>query len=276
MSIEKTIKQLGDTNNKLLFFGGVYSNLQALQAMQQWAVANDFTSENIFCTGDILGYCAQPMECIELISKWGIHCIAGNVELQVRNGEDDCGCDFNPGGRCDLLSKNWYTYIQHKMTPQAFDWLNALPDHIQLTTYGRQLTIVHGSWFHTAAFIFKSTPWQTKQADLNACGSDIIIAGHCGLPFADVQNGQYWLNPGVIGMPANDGETAVWFMTLDGQHTPIYQFHRLVYDHGQAARLMHENNLPATYAQTLLTGIWDNCEILPGEETLLQGKKIEV
>jgi hypothetical protein len=38
--------------------------------------------------------------------------------------------------------------------------------------------------------------------------------------------------------------------------------------------LMLEKGLPASYAKTLLTGIWDNCEILPEKETRNQGKPI--
>jgi hypothetical protein len=37
---------------------------------------------------------------------------------------------------------------------------------------------------------------------------------------------------------------------------------------------MVENNLPRQYAKTLLSGLWDNCEILPETETLAQGKKL--
>ncbi len=114
MSEQKIIKDLSEIEGRLLLFGGVYGNLQALESLKVWADDNDFHPDNIFCTGDILGYCAQPVECIELMKKWKIHSIAGNVELQIRNDEDNCGCDFASNGRCDLFSKNWYSYIQSK------------------------------------------------------------------------------------------------------------------------------------------------------------------
>ena len=37
---------------------------------------------------------------------------------------------------------------------------------------------------------------------------------------------------------------------------------------------MQANGLPDSYAHTLLTGIWDNCEILPAAEKALQGRAI--
>jgi predicted phosphodiesterase len=277
MSISKDIKDVGARNGKLLFFGGVYSNLQALEALKKWADVNDYLPENIFCTGDIAGYCAQPLECFQLIREWGVYPIAGNVELQLRENEDDCGCDFKSGGRCDMFSRNWYNYARSKMNPEALQWLSSLPHHIQFTFGNIHFTIVHGSWFHTSEFIFESTAWETKKQNFDATGSDVIVAGHCGIPFIVERQGCTWLNPGVIGMPANDGSDKVWFATAENQSGQIeFRFHRLEYNHKPTIKLMLEHHLPVTYARTLETGIWDNCEILPEAEANKQGMRIEL
>ena len=270
------VKNIGTVQGRILVFGGVYSNLQSLQALQKYANEHNYKAENIFCTGDILGYCAQPTECIQLIKNWNIHVIAGNVELQIRNDEDNCGCDFNNGGRCDLFSRNWYSYTQSKIDTQAKEWLHSLPASIEFTLGKQKVSVVHGSWFHTAEYIFKSTDWSKKLENFTATKSNIILAGHCGLPFADVQDEMYWLNAGVIGMPANDGNTNVWFLTMEdnGDTQALYQFHQLEYEYKIAADLMKQNGLPVSYANTLLTGIWDNCEILPEQEAMAQGKEI--
>lgn len=276
MNEEKTIRNLGVVKGKLLFFGGAYSNLQSLEALQSWAEANGYTAKHIFCTGDILGYCAQPVECIQLIKEWGIHAIAGNVEMQIRNNENNCGCDFKNGGRCDVFSRSWYTYIKAHINEEIVAWLNTLPHHIQFAYGDKKLMIVHGSWYHIADYIFKSTPWQQKQLNFDATGADIIIAGHCGLPFEDNMNDKLWLNAGVIGMPANDGTDRAWFLTLEpDKHSNInHRFHYYNYDNHQTTKLIHIHGLPSCYSDTLLTGIWDNCEILPEEEAKQQGKRI--
>ncbi len=277
MEENKKIIDAGIKKGKLLFFGGVYCNLQALEALRRWAFENNYQSENIFCTGDVLGYCAQPLECIECVKDWGIQCIAGNVELQIRNNSDDCGCDFSEGGRCDLFSKNWYAFAKSKMDEASFSWLNSLPDHIQFKYGNKKIFLVHGSFPDVSAFIFMSTPRELKATVLEQTNADIIIAGHCGLPFADHIENKIWLNAGAIGMPANDGTSRVWFLTLDtNEHDALkYSFHSITYDHSLTAQLMLQNHLPGSYAKTLSTGIWDNCEILPTEEILLQGIKIE-
>jgi predicted phosphodiesterase len=42
-------------------------------------------------------------------------------------------------------------------------------------------------------------------------GADVVVAGHAGIPFIERVGRQVWFNPGVVGMPSNDG-------TLDGWH----------------------------------------------------------
>ncbi len=161
------------------------------------------------------------------------------------------------------------------MNDENKQWLYTLPHYIQFRYGNKKVTVLHGSWFHTAEFVFKSTPWAVKHENFIATGSDIIIAGHCGLPFADSHKNKTWLNAGVIGMPANDGTDRVWFVTLDEKENNVdYQFHPYQYFNTKARNLMLKHGLPKTYADTLLTGIWDNCETLPEEETGMQGKMI--
>lgn len=276
MEREKTTKKLGKIEGKILIFGGVYSNLQALQALLEIAEEEGIAKSNIICTGDIIGYCAQPNECLELIKEKGIHSIAGNVEIQLREEQEDCGCDFSDGGRCDIFSKNWYAFAQNSLDKNYIPILNELPDFLQFEYAGKKATVVHGSFHHTSEFIFKSTAWPSKAKNFKDTESEIIIAGHCGLPFYDNKDGSLWINPGVIGMPANDGETDVWFGILDDENGDLsFEFLNYEYDHEQASKLMAKKNLPQSYAQTLKTGIWDNCEILPETETQAQGKPIE-
>jgi len=268
-------KSLPPKSGKLLVFGGVYSNLQALQALKKFADEEQIEPGNIICHGDVIGYCAQPEEVVSFVKEWGIDCIAGNVELQLAEGKDDCGCDFNAGSRCDIFSKQWYPYAQSKLSPQSIDWAKKLPEIITFEYEGFKVGLVHGSAFETAEYIFKSTEWSTKQRNFDKLDADIIIAGHSGLPFYDTQNDKHWVNPGVIGMPANDGNQKVWCATLEIiDNKLVVNHHQLAYDYKLANKLMVEEKLPDAYAKTLLTGLWDNCEILPEAETKQQGKAI--
>ncbi len=270
--MDKKNKHIGNLEGKLLLFGGVYSNLQALEKLKSIAEKENIPPENCICTGDIVGYCAQPEETVQLFKLWGAKSIAGNVEIQLREGAADCGCDFKAGGRCDGFSQLWYPFAQSKLSKNALNFMKTLPDYIQFEYAGKIVTVVHGSYFNVSEFIFKSTPWETKAKNFEATKSDVIIAGHCGLPFHHIENEKMWLNPGVIGMPANDGSPQVWYMVLNDENNLLeFSHHTMDYDYQLTSKLMKNGLLPEEYAQTLVTGIWDNTEILPPMESSWQG-----
>lgn len=276
MAESPTVIDLGVLSGDLLVFGGVYSNLQALEKMMEIAKERGIPPGQVICTGDVVGYCAQPQECLEAVRDWGVHCIAGNVELQLRDDSDICGCNFEEGSRCDQFSQLWYPYAKLHVDPAIHPWLLSLPDHLRFRYAGRNFYAVHGSLSNTSGYIFRSTPWAEKAAQLESADADIMLGGHCGLPFNDMQGRQAWLNAGVIGMPANDGSTRVWYMLLqESPHGPYFSHHSFEYDHATTTALMRRNGLPEEYAATLETGIWDNCEILPPAETREQGIRLE-
>ena len=55
--MDQKIVDLGKISGKTLLFGGVYSNLQALEALKQIAEKENIAPENCICTGDILRQC---------------------------------------------------------------------------------------------------------------------------------------------------------------------------------------------------------------------------
>ncbi|NRD19288.1 metallophosphoesterase family protein [Winogradskyella eckloniae] len=273
--MNKNITDIGHLTDKVLLFGGVYSNLQALEALITVAESEGILPENCICTGDIIGYCAQPEETIQTFKNWKARSIVGNVEIQLRDDEDDCGCDFREGSRCDNFSQQWYPYAKSKLSQDSLNYLETLPDHIKFTSGNKTVSVVHGSYFNVSEFIFKSTAWSTKQLNFEATQADIIIAGHCGLPFLEQQDDKLWVNPGVIGMPANDGNPNVWYAILDdSKPLTTVNFRKLDYDYKHTNQLMLNGLLPESYAKTIVTGIWDNMEILPETEKQLQGKPI--
>ncbi|WP_047550765.1 metallophosphoesterase family protein [Psychroserpens sp. Hel_I_66] len=275
--MSKKIENLGELKGKVLLFGGVYSNLQALEALKQVAERDQISAENCICTGDIVGYCAQPEETVQLFKLWNAKSIAGNVEIQLREGAADCGCDFRKGSRCDGFSQQWYPFAQSKLSKSSLDFMETLPDHITFEYAGKQVTVLHGSYFNTSEFIYKSTHWDSKFSNFETTKSDVIIAGHCGLPFHHENDNKLWLNPGVIGMPANDGNPSVWYAILDDSNESFtFKHHTLDYNYKLTSQLMHNGLLPQEYARTIVTGIWDNTEILPEVESGLQGFGIQL
>ena len=268
---------IGKIDRPIFVFGGVYGNMEALQAVKALAEKQGFRPKDIICTGDIVAYCANPVECIDFIAQWGIHCIAGNVELNLRDEADDCGCNFNEGSRCDVFSRQWYPFVKNSITEANKKYIHQLPEFLQFKFYGLAATVVHGSFHNTSEYLFQSTSDETFDRNFEDSSSEIILAGHCGLPFERKTDKGYWFNAGVIGMPANDGTMRTWCGVLGlTQKKPQFSFLELHYDFEAASSAMLEAGLPEVYAKTLITGLWDNCEILPQEETASQGVTLDL
>ena len=274
--MEKVIKHIGELNGRVLLFGGVYSNLHALEALHAIAIDQSIEASNIICTGDIVAYCAYPAECVAFTQKWGIHTIAGNVELNLLDQSDDCGCNFDEGSRCDVFSKQWYPYAQSKMQKSHLDFLSTIPHHIQFAYNKKKVTVLHGTDENVSGYVFKSTSWSEKKKILDNVESDIVVAGHCGVPFIDKADDKIWINAGVIGMPANDGHTHTWYAILDIEDDIKVNYHKLNYAHQIASQAMKDIDLIPAYAKTLVSGLWDNCDVLPAHETAQQGKRIDL
>ena len=236
------------------------------------AQEHNIPAHHCICTGDIVGYCAEPEETVQLFKTWGAHSIAGNVELQLVEGAEDCGCDFTEGSRCDGFSKLWYPYAQSRLSKDSLDYMEGLPNHISFDYVGKKVGVVHGAVRHISEFIFESSSVATKLENFKNLDAEVILAGHCGLPFSQDLNHKTWINPGVIGMPANDGTTRVWYVLLENVEAQLKYTHRyLEYDFQKAYQLMKSNHLPMEYANTLVSGLWDNMEILPDAERSLAG-----
>ena len=118
--------------NHILVFGGAYSNFQALQRVKEIADVLGFDANKVICTGDVAGYCAQPEETVQFIKKWGIYVLAGNVEVQLREGQLDCGCNFEEGSRCDMFSRSWFPFAQNNLSDSSINWMKTLKTYKRL------------------------------------------------------------------------------------------------------------------------------------------------
>lgn len=274
MSAEKetAIADLGQLDGPVLVFGGPVSNLQATRAVLDRAAALGIPPARVICTGDVVAYCGDPAATARLVRDSGIHVVMGNCEESLGAEADDCGCNFGAGSACDVLARTWYAHAQRALSADLRAWMRDLPRRLYLTLGGRRLAVVHGAPSRINAWVFPSTPDETKRQELDLTGADGVIAGHSGLPFAQTIDGRLWLNAGSAGMPANDGTPRGWYALLtpagDGLEVTL---HALTYDHTAAAARMHEVGLSGGYDVTLATGIWPSWDVLPEAERVWAG-----
>lgn len=261
----------------LLLFGGPYSNVRALAALRSIAEARGFLPPQVICTGDVVAYCAEPEETVTLIRDWGCHVVAGNCEEQLAAGGEDCGCGFEEGSACDLLAKGWYPFARTRVSPESAAWMATLPAALTFSFAGLRCRVVHGGVSETSRFLFASQRVDLE-AEMAAAGADVVIGGHCGIPFAYTfaEGRKAWLNPGVIGMPANDGTPDGWYGVLDIADGELaFSTHRVAYDAGAAAAAMRRYGHANGYARTLISGVWPSFDVLPAPERAATGVRLE-
>ncbi|KUO68819.1 MAG: diadenosine tetraphosphatase [Alphaproteobacteria bacterium BRH_c36] len=261
----------------ILCFGGPYSSLQATEAIRREAQRLDIPPDRVICTGDIVAYCANPNETVDLIREWGCHVIKGNCEEQLAQRAGDCGCGFGEGTVCDLLSNSWYAFADRSVRDDVRAWMAELPTTLTFDIAGRRARVIHGGVRVNSRFIFASTPAAEKVSELNAAGADLVIAGHCGIPFVQHVGERVWFNPGVIGMPANDGSADGWYGLIEGTCDNgglRFSLTRLGYDSFGAATALRQSGHANGYAEALLTGRWPSLDVLPDKERAATGHRL--
>ena len=259
----------------VLFFGGCYSNLEATLALRREAARLGIRPGNIVCTGDVVAYCADPVATVDVVRDWGVHTIMGNCEESLGWSRDDCGCGFEEGTACEVLSIDWYAYANGVLGDEQRTWMRSLPRRLDVTIGNRRLAVIHGSVESINRFVFASTPWADKEHQITKSGCHGVVGGHSGIPFSHAAGGRLWHNSGALGMPANDGTSRVWFSLFipNGDDIDV-RLMPLQYDAGVAARKMRDRGLPLGYAEALETGLWPSCDVLPAAELTRRGNAI--
>ena len=272
-----SVHDFGLLDGPVLIFGGPYSNLAATQAMYDKTCELGMPPQNVVCTGDVVAYCAEPEETTNLLINWGIPVVMGNCEESLGQDAADCGCGFEEGSACAALSVDWYNYSLPRVSKKSKKWMRDLPQAIEFNLHGKKIRVVHGSVSSINKFIFNSSPKDVFEKELKLVDADIIIAGHSGLPFGRKIKNRYWLNAGVIGMPANDGTCDGWFMLLEPKNESIViRWVRLQYDSSLTAQSMKSNGLVGGYADAITSGLWPSMDVLPSLEKSQQGNKIQI
>ena len=270
------MSDLGSIRDKLLIFGGPYSNLAATVALRRRARDLGIDADRVICTGDLVAYCAEPHRTLELIRDWGIHVLMGNCEESLAFSEPDCGCGFEAGSSCSSLAITWYQYADRRVMAEQRRWLQSLPRQIDFEMSGTRFKTVHGSLSSINEFVFASQDAARKQAQIRQAGVDVIIGGHCGIPFGQRIGDCHWLNAGVIGMPANDGGSHGWYMLIDAEDSALnVSWHRLDYDHESSRQSTIAAGMPE-YGQALASGIWPSMDILPETERQQAGQPLNL
>lgn len=259
------LMDLGQLDTPLVLFGGPYSNRHATEALLAYATSHGYGADQVICTGDAVAYCGEPVETVSLLRAFGGPVLAGNCEKQLAENALDCGCGFEEGTTCDVLSAGWYAHANKVVGSKTRAWMAMLPDVMVFQQAGLRFGVVHGGFTSINRFLWPTSPDAEFAEEFAAFEAhfgpvDAIIGGHCGIAFEKNVGDKRWINTGAIGMPANNGKQTTEFLTLqDGQ----VRFHTLRYDAHGAQQAMRDAGLVQGYHEALISGHWPSEDVLP-------------
>jgi predicted phosphodiesterase len=208
----------------------IHSNLEAFQS-----VLADVQSQNItqiVCLGDVVGYNANPRECLQLVWDLNIRCVKGNHD-EYCSGEDNVE-DINPRAAKAV----WWT--RNELIPRERFWLK----NLKYTQTMHNFTMVHATLNSPARWGYVFDP-QAAAASFAHQTTRVCFCGHTHVPLAFVRDRdgvrgggysqftmdpakQYLVNVGSVGQPRDNNPRAA-YVVYDAEAGTI-ELRRLQYD----------------------------------------------
>ena len=237
-------------------FSDIHSNFQALAAM-----LDDMRALRIsrtICLGDIVGYAAQPRECLEIVRTMECPTLKGNHDSAVVNQGDFASMR--------KLAQAGLEFSRKELSAFHRSYLNDLP----LTLTVGDCQFVHASlhqpedWTYLNRFedmrehfAVQTEPicfcghthvqgvWHLKEnGELHALGGE----GRVKLP----RDGKILINAGSVGQPRDKRPEACY--ALFEPEERVVEFRRLPYDIATAKQRALEAGLPTLIGERLESG----------------------
>jgi predicted phosphodiesterase len=231
----------------------IHANLEAFNTVLADAKAMNCT--HYACLGDVVGYNANPKECLDIVRSMNMPCVKGNHDEYCSAETDLEG--FNPHAQEAI---NW---TRNQLTEEDRKWLRDLR-YIRLVA---SFSIVHATldgpqrW----GYVFDRL---AAAASFTYQNTGVCFFGHTHVPVAFVRDSmvrggtyskfktepgkKYFINVGSVGQP-RDGNPKASYVVYDLDEGSI-EIRRLDYDIGTTQRKILEAGLPARLAHRLAEG----------------------
>jgi len=235
--------------------GDIHANLDALEVVL--ADCREQGVTDYLCTGDVVGYCARPHECLELVRALDCPVVMGNHDCYVSTDHLDLD-DFNPNAAAVI---DW---TKGQLTDEELAFLRGLPFVVTKTG----ITLVHATMDHPEAFGYV---FDHLQAESNFARqvTPLCFHGHthCPMIYEKQMSGvfridaqdfklpigrKYFINVGSVGQP-RDGDPRAAYVLYSPKDRTV-RFRRLDYDVAAAQAKIREAGLPERLAQRLAVG----------------------
>ena len=242
--------------SSIAIISDIHSNLQALEAVL--ASIDAIGCETTYCLGDVVGYGANPNECVERLLQRGIRSLQGNHDAVVSG--QNLGSDFNE------YAYEAAVHNREALTPANRDYLLKMSETIRLGEYA---LLVHGSpagrdhYLFGKALIAHMSQLVAQDGMTRLCffghthdpclwdGKDLVYGEDH--PFTIDPDVSTMVNPGSVGQP-RDGDDRAAFVCWD-QAAGTIKFERVSYDVEAACQAIIAAGLPQFLGLRLRDGV---------------------
>ncbi|MCS7090953.1 MAG: metallophosphoesterase family protein [Verrucomicrobiota bacterium] len=238
---------------KFAIIADIHGNLEALQAVLEDAQKQGCT--HYACIGDVVGYGANPRECLEIVRSMGMPCVKGNHDEYCSVDENTEG--FNP------LAAEAVLWTRQQLNESDRQWLRDLR-YVRMVT---NFTIVHATldapqrWGYVfdklaaaASFPYQNTPvcfFGHTHVPV-AFVRDTVVRGGSYSKFKVEPGKKYFVNVGAVGQP-RDGNPKAAYVVYDVDDGTI-ELRRIDYDIATAQKKIRAAGLPERLAERLAFG----------------------
>ena len=238
---------------RFAIFSDIHANLEALEAVL--ADAHKRKCTHFVCLGDVVGYNANPHECVDRIRKLDCPIVKGNHDEQASLPESSS--DFNE------LAERAIKWTRDNLTEEDKQWLRELPLQRQV----RDFTIVHATLDTPAqwGYVFNNLD---AAASLTYQHTTVCFFGHTHVPMVFIRDEgvrreriehirveptkKYFISMGSVGQP-RDGNWRAAYCTYDIENNLVEQL-RVKYDLAVAQKKIIKAGLPRPLAERLAIG----------------------
>lgn len=236
---------------KTAVISDVHSNIDALLAV--FSELKQTGIERVICLGDIVGYGADPDECLQLIKDECDVVIMGNHDSAVSGSEEHSS--FNPEAEEAIywtrnrISVEWKNYLEK--LPMIFEengivYVHSSPHKPERWSYivSREDALFEFRYFKgNAAFIGHSHLSGIFCHDGDTFDDEVILN----------EEKRYIINVGSVGQP-RDGNSNAAYAVYDDKLKRV-NINRVAYDVESAAEKIIDAGLPSFLSSRLTAGI---------------------
>ena len=238
---------------KYAILGDIHANLDALTA-----VLADSKKEGVthyVSIGDVVGYNANPSECLETLRSMKVPIVRGNHDHYCSIDQDTEG--FHP------VAAEVITWTRKQLSAEQRAYLKTLPYTLRVETF----TLVHSTLDAPEKWGYVLDRYDAE-ANFNYQTTSVCFYGHTHIPIAfekgdDIRSGlyqkikiklgrKYFINVGSVGQP-RDRDPRAAYVIFDMLSNTV-EIRRVEYDVKAAQARIRAAGLPERVASRLAVG----------------------